>query len=243
MPKAATGAIAAALHLLLYLGPPKSRLGYDDVVVLNFGLHYWTDLSEQMRELLSWWTAERAARRAPRLLWRETSPQHFQGYGGLYSGDQAKWTSARHAKAFADSDGESEATTYQCRALTTSEALATYRADRGNNAVWPLALPHSGNSSWVGVLPVFWPTVPLQTEHPLIYWYDPESRKPGHGAVLRSNPGGEHVVYLPDCTHYCNPGSSLRLWTQMLVSHMRHWKHDHEHHVSSSGQRRSHFPA
>jgi hypothetical protein len=224
LPREGSGVIAAAMHLLLYLGPAGSALGYDDVVVLNFGLHFWTNLDAQMSEMLAWWRAERAARRAPRLLWRETSAQHFAGYGGLYSCSQAKWTSQEHVERFACSGADAARNveprhTLQCRTLAHEEAAATYRADRGALAVWRLALPESSDSSWVGVLPTFWPTVPLEEEHPLQFWYWTPARQPGHGVLQNGS-------CLPDCTHYCNPGSALRVWTQMLVSHVRAWKRD-----------------
>lgn len=53
---------------------------------MSFGLHSGAGhhFDEGVRDMLKWWAAERAAGRAPRLLWRATSAQHFATTDGRY---------------------------------------------------------------------------------------------------------------------------------------------------------------
>jgi hypothetical protein len=76
--------IRALMHLLLYVGPV--RLGFNDTVVMSMGLHYHNagSLVTTMQTIFEWWAKEHAAGRAPRLLWRETSPQHFATQDGRF---------------------------------------------------------------------------------------------------------------------------------------------------------------
>ena len=72
----------------------RSALLPSDVVVFNFGVHYFhaSDAADAAAEFASAFANESA----PRLVWRETAPQHFPG--GAYLGENSK--RGRHCVPF-----------------------------------------------------------------------------------------------------------------------------------------------
>ena len=51
-----------------------------DLLVANFGLHHWKDYGQRLGEFTAYWRQHRAA--LPRLLWQQTSQQHFVNDAG-----------------------------------------------------------------------------------------------------------------------------------------------------------------
>ena len=185
------------MHLLLYVGPVT--LGFNDTVIMSVGLHYGSSarvLEEHMQTILEWWAIERAAGRAPLLLWRETSPQHFATADGMFRSyeDLVRTRQCRH-----DLEGVAVRSSYPDHNVT-----------RRFHAPW-------FHAPWFHVLPTFAPTVARNDEHCLMKpGSNPLSQK-ALGALFIRNNESAHAKR-PDCTHYCLPSSTMRFWSQVMLS-------------------------
>ena len=189
---AAPNVTRAIFHALLYLS--SRPVTSSDVVVINFSLHGSLAtrgvLRRQMAIVLDWWAEQRRAGRAPMLLWRESSPQHWAGPFGAF-------------RSFADGDGLSE----QCTAHAHAQAAFARHSYDANVS----ADIHEAAHDWAQVLPVFTATWPRVDDHPLARvgalggkgWRE-EARLANHSYM--------------DCNHFCVPGSVNRFWNQALLS-------------------------
>jgi hypothetical protein len=166
-----------------------------DIVVLNIGLHVSPELVGQISHVLDWWKDEHNARRAPRLLWRQTTPQHWAAPFGQY-----------RTAADINSTGS------ECKpAVNVQAADALPKYDMGISDL--VRRTANTTDDWVGVLPVFAASFARFDEHPpLRFWGNLGLR--GSTNDLVSENGTARVS---DCTHWCTPGSVPRFWTQALV--------------------------
>lgn len=208
LPPPGSGQIAATMHALAYFGPAPLR--FEDVLVLNVGLHYapneQRELHSAVEEALVWWSAERAAGRAPALLWRETTPQHFQGEGGFFPTDGLATVSSPLRL------------TRECRSL--SEEEVSRRGAAGKPLISLL------RERGVRVVDVFRPLASRSDEHPLMYYESPDRRSSlwkSLRARAQQQPrehdaNGSAATLPPDCTHFCGPSSSLRFVARAVLA-------------------------
>jgi hypothetical protein len=143
--------VAAVMHALLYLG--HRRLGYEDVVVMNLGLHYHAEsnnrrhmLAPALEAMVKWWAAERAAGRAPLLLWRETGPQHFNTSDG-------GWPSP--------GEGALGMPQSRCAPLHGAKAARRIHSEISTNTMQRAATLYG----WIGVMHIFSPSAVRLDEH------------------------------------------------------------------------------
>jgi len=182
----------AVLHALLYLGP-DGPLSPKDFALVNFGLHSeWRGVHAVRLE--TWWAKEHARRRAPHLLWRQASPQHWPSQKwGMYSAELAKRST-------------------QCSALDEA-------AVKKQRHSWSLLQPRTLPSEWGSLLPVYDATVQRFDEHPPLKTPHTQTGSTNASRGLlhpaAEAPSGE------DCTHYCEPSSVFRLWTQVTLAFIR----------------------
>ena len=185
--------VEALMHLLLYIGPV--RLGFNDTVVMSMGLHYKNNvaaLEMTMQTIFDWWGKERTAGRAPRLMWRETSPQHFATDDGMYK------------------SADDIITTRQCR----TDLIATQQSYPDHNFSRRFVAP------WFHVLPTFAPTLTRDDEHVLMRpGSNPLNARATKNLFLQHNESTN--AQRPDCSHYCLPSSAMRFWTQVVLSWTR----------------------
>ena len=187
--------IRAVMHLLLYVGPVK--LGFNDTVVMSFGLHYKgrsaaRQLEAAVAEVLNWWASERAAGRAPRLLWRPTSPQHFATETGLFL------------------NFSNITTTTQCRADLTMKDVDGAYPDHNFTARF------QEQQAWFNVLPVFAPSLERHDEHPMMQGGSTPLSVTQLGRLFQEANVTDRRR--PDCSHFCTPSSTVRLWSQVLLA-------------------------
>ena len=155
----------AVLHGLVYIGYAadgsrinkiqrrkldSSSMGPSDVVLLNFGLHVTANDSfhAQMVQVLDYWAGERTAGRAPQLLWRQGSPQHWPTPFGQFRS--------------LDDVGRIKG----CQQLpkeVAADALPSY--DRGVSDLF--RRPEYG--AWADVLPLFVATWERVNDHPKLH--------------------------------------------------------------------------
>lgn len=83
--------VAAMMHCLvnfrdLIRGTRHERaLGSSDVIFMNVGLHRDAAMRQRVDDVVSWFEhARQLAHPTPRLLWRDTSPQHFMAPNGRF---------------------------------------------------------------------------------------------------------------------------------------------------------------
>ena len=196
----------ALLHLLLYVGPVK--LGFNDTVVMSMGLHYNSAavLEGAMRNVLRWWAAERAAGRAPRLLWRQTSPQHFATSDGRFS-------------SYRDL-----VTTRQCQANLTAAQVAENYPD------YNFTRAFRSYHRWFQVLPTFAPSLDRHDEHSRLQAGSTSLSEKATGDLFRAANESRKAVR-PDCTHFCMSSSTIRFWTQAMLSWIRSLREAEHHHA------------
>ena len=71
----------------VYLNTKAHKTNHQETLVINYGLHRQTTDYQDIHRTLQRWQAYRPPTgRKLRLVWRETSPQHFQGKSGLFHG-------------------------------------------------------------------------------------------------------------------------------------------------------------
>ena len=214
--------LAALLHTLVYWPGYKQGLPLsgDDVVMLNFGLHEGADLPQKMSDLLRWWAAE--GTRAPRLLWRQGSPQHWPAspLGAFRDLSDVIETKSRPCLA-QDVDVEKAQELYDANVSKLVREAGRQGRGGGGGGIASggggssSSGSHSGTSSarqrWANVLDVFTATWQRDDDHANLV----------EGSLAIKNLArtfGLNASYsLPDCTHYCIPGSVLRFWTQALL--------------------------
>lgn len=184
-PQAVLGAV---LHSLLYL--PEPPLRSDDIAMLSFGLHRDIGLGVKMAAVLRWWESE--GTRAPRLVWRQSSPQH--------------WPLAPLG-SFRGFDDVLPTATHGCRADGLMEdAFAHYDL---NVSALVLEARNRHGRRWADVLDVFAASWPRAEDHPRLT----EGSLPLHSLASRF---GTNMTKLTDCTHWCIPGSLYRFYTQAI---------------------------
>lgn len=208
--------VAAMLHALVYLPTmqeAKRAMTPRDLVVMNFGIHRDLDIAQKVSAVLDWWSAERAARRAPHLLWRQTSPQHWPGPRGVFRG-------------FGDLEESVEHCTTQ-PASQLEDAFADYDLN-------VTALIRERNVAWADVLPTFRATWERVDDHPpLRVGMISMSGSQTDQMILRAQARNNTLV---DCTHVCFTGSVAHFWTQALVAHLAFTDATHtERHSSPAG--------
>ena len=189
--------MGAVLHGLLYIGfagPSGHQLnsrsmGPGDIVVMNLGLHdKHRDLHKQIPMVLEWWKRERAAGRAPRLLWRQASPQHWNASMGKFRTFQDILNTAAGGA--------------DCQPPSASAADALPMYDQGVSDL----VRHAGD--FADVLPVFAATWLRPDEHPSLKYFELPAMSQKALAANRT---------YQDCTHWCSPGSVPRFWTQAIM--------------------------
>ena len=174
-------------------------MGASDVVVMNLGLHDdprkgYADLPMQIPPALEWWRQERAAGRAPRLLWRQATPQHWNTPMGKFQTHEDVTRTAITTKVGCQPPREGAA-----------DAFPLY--DQGVSDL----VRRSGD--WADVLPIFAATWARYDEHPpLKLWetrYPKQVQDSAHWRAANQT--------FRDCTHWCLPGPVPRFWTQALM--------------------------
>ena len=201
------GIVRAVMHLFLYVGPVN--LGYNDTVVMSFGLHYHNradQLTRAVAAVLEWWFEERAAGRAPQLLWRPTSPQHFATPTGQFE----KY--------------DDIVTTTACRTdLTMAETGSVYPDSnfsmrfRDIDTAWRNV---PGRRPFFHVLPGFAASLARHDEHPLmVQGSNPLSAREIDKLFRSANVTDRRR---PDCSHFCTPSSTIRLWSQIILAWLHH---------------------
>ena len=205
--------VAAFMEVLISL-PADRALSRRDIVLINFGLHLSHKLRGMVLGMLKWWQSFQSA---PRLLWRENSPQHWPlAPNGKYRAHaDVRATASAPCKAVPESLGSSQAAAdtlayYDQNVSSTVRqlALAMRSATRASRS--DTTLNHAPRFS---VLPVFAASWERHEDHPPLH-DGALSLSVKQMAELRG-PNGTH---LEDCTHQCVPGSTLRFWTQTLLA-------------------------
>ena len=190
-----TNATAAILHALVYLPHAWGTLTPHDVVLMNFGIHRDLHIQGRMRAVLEWWSRERRARRAPRLLWRQTSPQHWKSPLGIFRDYEQDGVVANRCSIQLGAHRD--------------EAFAAFDLN-------VTAAIRAWGVSWAAVLPTFGVTWDRSEDHAKL--------KPGateeRGTVVarmieRYRASGSTLM---DCTHNCPTGSVVTFWTQALTA-------------------------
>ena len=187
----------ATLRTLVYLPPAWGTPKAQDIVLMNFGIHRDLLLPRHLRGVLDWWRRERLHRgAAPRLLWRQTSPQHWAGPLGLF-------------RSFAHGDGHTAQCTQHPAALH-AQGLSEY--DLNVTAI----IREHGDRAWSGVLPTFRAIWERSDDHAELS-QAADSRR---GAVLGKliAEARANGTTLLDCTHFCATGSVITFWTQALIA-------------------------
>ena len=192
--------LAATLHALMRWPAPSLRR--DDVVVLNLGLHEGPDLYEKMMDVLNWWRGE--GERAPYLLWRQGSPQHWQASssGRFHNLSDVARGRPCHARPMDEQSNRLE------------DAFAAYDFNVSKLVLEASDRVGGGRSvrrRWTSVLDVFTATWSRDDDHPRLV----EGSLPVRH--LAKTFGLDETHSLPDCTHYCIPGSVFRFWSQALL--------------------------
>lgn len=77
-------ATRSMLSMLLRFNHNAHHTAHQETVVVNFGLHSDTTDYGEVRDALRQWSAYQPTRKL-RLVWRDTSPQHFNERGGLFN--------------------------------------------------------------------------------------------------------------------------------------------------------------
>jgi len=139
-----------------------------------------------------WWSARQGM--APFLLWRVTSPQHFPGGDG--SGKFTAGAEKGSACVAVDDHG-----------------------GRVQRHVWAAKEP-KGLQPWGRLLPVFMPSLSRHDEHPLVGYRERDGTLSGVRVV--SPIDNATAARGQDCTHYCQPSSTLRFWVQLLLAYTSH---------------------
>ena len=191
--------VAALMHILL-LSPSTTALTRRDLVVMNVGLHRSDSLPVAHAAMVRWWAEQRRTRPdgAPRLLWRQVSPQHWPTapVGMFRSLDDVMATRNQTCRAAEPSTDEA----LQLYDMNVSAALQALRASEGEDR------------SWADVLPTFHATWARSDDHPRL------TSGALSGSFTRS---ASRMAGLSDCTHFCATGSVLRFWSQALLAWIR----------------------
>ena len=194
--------LAACMHILLYT-PESRRLTPRDVVLMNFGLHQPHKLRAQVNGMLQWWRKAAVNSHLPRLLWRQTSPQHWPlaPSGQFRSFSDVGATRSRPCRGVPSILGNQR-----------TAALALY--DRNVTAdVIDLAqqLEHKPHHTRADVLHVFTASWERSEDHPIL--------RPGALSLSAAQISKfARNDSLADCTHFCIPGSTYRFWSQALLA-------------------------
>jgi hypothetical protein len=168
-------------------------LGPEDVIVLNWGLHYTNDKKDgqeksinDLKAILDEWALWDKAGDAPKLIWRQVSPQHWGGVDGTWSPHHESSTS--------------------CSPIALGKAnrldLMAKRTDgfkHRNDMMFEEAVQKANlkiDGTKIAVLPIWRPTAERNDEH--------------IGQTY------EHAT--ADCTHYCTHGPVNRLWNSGILT-------------------------
>lgn len=192
----------AFMHLVRNVG--SDPLGKDDVIVMNQGLHFHgKSMSDEwgpaLEELLKEWKVWQEAGNAPKLIWRQGSPQHWNTFDGGYV--QKGSTSVYQCKKFG---------LKQLHALnpkTKKEGL-TYQSDN----YFFTAIKKQGlkaDNKNLAYVPIWQATAQRDDDHPALYWQYPNDR-------FKENKFQGKMASL-DCSHFCTHGPVSRFWNSALL--------------------------
>ena len=210
--------VAAIWHTLLYWSGPA--LNKDDVVLINFGLHDYGKLRAQVGDVLRWWAAEEATGSAPRLLWRQTSPQHWptSPLGAFSSFEDVAQTASMPCRAHEARDEQGvDLAGAAFRLYDKSVSEAVLQASSSSHELGDGSGSRDRGAAhrrWADVLDVFAATAERAEDHPRLT----KGSLPVKSVERTLRVNSTEAALLADCTHYCIPGSVLRFWTQALLA-------------------------
>jgi hypothetical protein len=140
-PQKAGGMLKSLMWMIKNWSPEP--LGKEDAIVMNWGLHAATgnhpaDWAPSLEVMLLEYKKWQTEGNAPKLIWRQVSPQHFGGEDGAYKGSLPNKCSALSQKKIEKATQKSLAKLETDRVFTRAVEAAGLKVDNVNIAILPI---------------------------------------------------------------------------------------------------------